>query len=343
MKLRAQNPPHIRARESNLTMMLDAVLAIIPLYAMATYYYGVRTLALGALGVAFALGAELICQLIAGKVPNIRDLSSIVTGLLIPLLMPAAIRFEIVAIAAIFAIAVAKNPFGGTGQNIFNPAAAGAAFAMICWPRQMFAYPVPFDRLAMNIGENSKLVSSPAKALALGGVPTTDLMDMLVGNVSGPMGATCVLVLMTCLLYLLVKRTISLSMTFSLLAGAALVAALFPRAMFTPTASVAYELMSGVMLIGAIFLINDPVTSPKRAVPKLVYGFSTGILGMLFRHLGRYEESLLFAILLMNATVWILDIWGEHLANAVRRKTGGHKAYSKLSKTDADGLGDVNE
>lgn len=128
-------------------MMTDIVIATLPLYAMAVYYYGTRALLLGGFGVIVSSLADGACQLLAGKIPNIRDLSGAVTGLLIPLLLPASAGYSMILLAALFGIAVAKQPFGGMGQNIFNPAAAGTAFAMICWPKSAFAYPIPFERL----------------------------------------------------------------------------------------------------------------------------------------------------------------------------------------------------
>lgn len=339
MKLRAQNPPHIRSRESSQTVMLDAIIAMLPLYAMATYYYGKRAIALGFFSVAVTAVIDMLCVIARRNIPNIRDFSPIVTGMLLPLLMPASIRFEIVAAAAVFGIAVAKHPFGGVGENIFNPAVAGAAFAAVCWPKAMFLYPVPFDRLPVAVDDTLKLINSPAYTLSLGGAPSTNLLDMLLGNFAGPMGATNILVLCTCFLFLAVRKTVSVWMTGAFLAGAALVAAAVPRAMLTPLYSVGYELMSGLMLIGAIFLINDPVTSPKRKLPKVLYGFLAGVVSMTFRHLGEYEDSLLFALLVMNAAVWIIDLWGEHLAHALRRKNIELKTNSEVSSTVEENIG----
>ncbi len=339
MKLRAQNPPHIRSRESNQTVMLDAIIAMLPLYAMATYYYGKRALALGFFSVMVTTAFDMLCAIARRNVPNIRDLSPTVTGMLIPLLMPASIRFEVVAAAALFGIAVAKHPFGGVGENIFNPAVAGAAFAAVCWPKSMFLYPVPFDRLPVAVDGTLKLINSPAYTLSLGGAPNTDLLDMLLGNFAGPMGATNILVLCTCFLFLAVRKTVSVWMTGAFLGGAALVAAAVPRAMLTPFYSVSYELMTGLTLIGAIFLINDPVTSPKRKLPKVLYGFLAGVVSMTFRHLGEYEDSLLFAILVMNASVWIIDLWGEHLAHAFRRKNIELKTNSEISSAVEENIG----
>jgi len=343
VKLHAQNPPHIRTRESNSTFMTDAIIATLPLYAMATYFYGTRVLIIAALSVLITVLIDAFCQMLKRSVPNIRDGSAIVTGLIIPLLMPASARIETVAVAAIFAITVVKHPFGGAGHNIFNPAAAGVAFATVCWPKRMFMYPIPFDQLPLKIDGSVKLITAPAHTLALGGVPTTDMLDMLLGNFPGPMGATNILVLCTCLLFLVVRKTIALSTTVSFLAGYALIAWNAPRAVITPMQSVLLETMSGLTLFGAIFLINDPVTSPKRRLPRIAYGFFTGMLCMHFRHIGRYEESFLFALLIMNAAVWLFDLWGEYLNHILRRKKVEHKTNQALSQETDDNLGTDQE
>ena len=319
MKLHAQNPPHIRSRESYQTIMVDVIIALLPLYAMATYFYGNRVILLGLFSAVFALLLDMLFVALRYRVPNIRDYSAVITGMIIPLLMPASSRFEVVALAVFFAMAVVKHPFGGIGQNIFNPAVAGVAFVSVCFPRSMFLYPVPFDVLPVKITEGIRLVASPARSLALGGVPALAPLDMLLGNFPGPMGATNILVLLTCLLFLAVRRSISISLTASYIVGFSFVAAYWPRAMLSPSLSIFYELTSGISLIAAVFLINDPVTSPKRIESKIIYGFLTGIFCMMLRKIGRYEESILFALLIMNAVVWMIDMLGERFAHKIRR------------------------
>lgn len=343
MKLRAQTPPHIRSREGNATLMGDCIIAMLPLYMMATYFYGGRAIVLGLVGILFATVTDGLCVLLSYRVPNLRDLSAVVTGMMIPLLLPASVRVEIIAASAVFAIAVVKHPFGGTGHNIFNPAAAGVAFATVCWPTQVFAYPPVFSSLPLQIGEHLILASSPAKALALGGAPRVDWLDLLLGNCAGAMGATHILVLGTCLLYLIFRKLATWQNTLSFLAGAALVAGLFPRAPISPLRSIGYEWMSGLLLFGAVFLINDPVTTPKRQLPRMLYGFLTGALGMIFRHYGYFEESLLFAILIMNASVWMIDLWGEGLAHQSRRKHHAAQTISPVSEETSSDLGNTAE
>ena len=339
VKLNPQNPPHIRSRDTNRTIMSDTVIALLPLYAMAAYFYGTRALMLGFVGFCTSCVADALCVLLSGRIPNLRDLSAAVTGLILPLLMPASVRYSVVVVAVIFAVVVAKHPFGGVGENIFNPAAAGMAFAIVCWPSEVFTYPAPFERIPLMLSADTvfRTAASPAKALALGGMPTNDLLDMLLGNVAGPMGAANILVLLTCLLYLVVRRAVHPQVTLSFLAGAAVMAAIFPRA--AGGTAVLYELMSGMLLFGAVFMVNDPVTSPKRIVPMIVYGGVTGMASIAFRHLGSFEESMIFALLVMNSTVWLLDLWGEHMARNMRRKERESATDSKVSASSGSDVG----
>ncbi len=340
MKLSIHRPPHIRSRESNQTMMGDVIIALMPLYAMAFYFYGLRALVLGAVSVITCLAADTMGDAISNRGLNIRDYSPIVTGLIIPMLLPVSINYKIVITAAIFASLVAKQPFGGVGQNVFNPAASGVAFAIICWPKEVFSYPLPLERIPVFGAMTVKLAGSTAHTIKLGGIPTTDFMDMLLGNFRGPMGATNILVLITCLLFLTVRRAASTKMTAAYLLGAASVAFFLPRAGMGNFESIAYELMSGCLFFGGVFLLNDPVTSPKRKSSKLVYGLITGIVSMLFRRVGNFEESVLFAILVMNSFVWGIDIGTERIYKNLRRVDHAYQGDEKIPSEDAADVGD---
>ena len=143
MKLMPKKAPHIRSDVNNKTVMGDAVLALAALYFMAACYHGYRALHLCALSVAVCWAADLFCTLLRGRRVNLRDFSPAVTGMIIPLMMPANIPWHVVVTAGLFAILAVKQPFGGLGNNLFNPAAGGIAFATVCWTEEMFSYPVP--------------------------------------------------------------------------------------------------------------------------------------------------------------------------------------------------------
>lgn len=320
MKLYPQNPPHIRSRESNQTIMTDVMIAIMPLYAMAVYFYGMRPLYLLLISMITSIVTGFCCTLLRKRIPNIHDLSNLVTAMIVPLLFPATVQLEIVVAATVFALAVVKYPFGGVGQNIFNPAAGGFAFAALAWSKEVFKYPMPFEKNLFDTFENIRMGDSVAHSLFVDSTPTGDILDLLLGNVSGAMGTTHVLVLLTCFLFLRVRRIAYASTTLSCLTAAFFVSWAFPVMNDNPMQSAFLEIISGHLLFVSIFLLNDPVTSPKRQIPRMIFGSMTGLLCILFRRIGTYEESIIFVLLLTNALVWNLDLLGEKIARFSRRR-----------------------
>lgn len=320
MILKAYNPPHIRKRDSNRSMMDDVLIVLIALYLMAFYYYGPRALLLGLHAAGVSIVCDLVCKLLLRQKLSLRDHSSLVTALLLPLLLPASVDYAVVAVAVAFALVVVKYPFGGVGHNLFNPAAGGFAFVAICFPKAVFSYPVPLEALNAFGSFTGRLVTSASYTLKAGGVPTGgDFLSMLLGNTPGPMGATNVLVVCACLLYLVVRGSVHWQMPLCFLGTCALWAGLFPRAPIPGGASVIYELFSGCLIMGAVFMLTDPVTSPKRASACVVYAMFAGVITMLFRRFGGFEESFAFSLLLCNALAPIFDYLDELFYRAVRR------------------------
>lgn len=343
MSLNAYDAPHIRHHENTRVVMGDAILTMLIIYVMAVYYYGARAIVLLLVSVGTAIVADVLCVLLSGRKPNRRDLSPIVTGMILPLMMPASIDYFIVVMAVIFAICVVKHPFGGVGHNVFNPAAAGFAFAAICFRDKLFAYPLPFTDIPLTGKFEVVTGISPAFTLSLGGIPTYDIVDMALGNFSGPMGATNIVVLLTCLLYLVSRNTVRWVTPFSFLLTTAAFAFMFPRigdwlglSLSVRVQSVIFEMMGGMLLFGGIFLLGDPVTTPKRGWSKAAFAVMAGVAAMLFRRFGNFEEEIPFAILLMNATVWGFDMIGERVASIVRRRKLERIRRKKIQKSPSN-------
>lgn len=352
MKLKQAPAPHIRFQESNLTIMSDTLLLLTVLTGMACFFYGIRALAVCAVSVAAAVFSDALCVLLRGRRPNPRDFSPVVTGMIIAMAMPATISYQIVIVASLFAILVVKHPFGGTGHNLFNPAAAGFSFAAICWPQQIFSYPMPFEKLSLAGAFSDKLLSfvytvgtgpnlqevavklyqNPVTVLRAHATPSNDLFEMLLGNFPGPMGATNILVILTCLCYLLFRNTIRWQLPVSYLASCALIAFLAPRTFAGGSLCVLFEMMSGLLLFGGVFMLTDPVTSPKRESSMLLYGVFAGLITMLFRYFGGFDESVTFAILFANAFVPVIDRYSEFLHRLIRRK---HLELRKTKNTQS--------
>lgn len=320
MKFKSKPAPHISYPQDTRSLMNNVILTLLVLYALSFFYYGLRALVLGAVGGLFGLLLDQLCRAMFRRHANLRDLSGLVTGLLIPLMMPASIPFYVPILAITFALLVAKHPFGGTGHNIFNPAAAGIAFAIIAFPQLMFQYPVPLSPLPIFPDETLVTVRSPLFTLGLRGLPDYDIVSMALGNAPGPMGATNSLVLLACLLFLLARRTLQWETPVFFLLTTMAFSFYFPSLGTTRMESMLYEMMNGLLLFGAVFLLGDPVTRPKRDWANILYAVITGIVVMVFRRIGRVEEEFVFALLLMNVMVWPIDMLVERLVKKRRRK-----------------------
>ncbi|RPF47545.1 electron transport complex protein RnfD [Hydrogenoanaerobacterium saccharovorans] len=329
MLLKDHNAPHIKARETNRTVMGDAIIALLPLYLMAFYFYGERAAMLGLVSVGTCVAADILCILLRGQKINLRDFSPVVTGMMLPLLLPASIPYHIVIIGGLFAIIFVKQPFGGVGQNLFNPAAGAFALMAISWPDKVFLYPEPLMKLEAFGEITSKLVEGSAHTLKLGGVPVINTLDMITGNFAGPMGATNILVLTTCLIYLIFRKTVSWQVPISFLATTALMAYCFPRIPTSGFSSVVLEMLSGSLMFGAVFMLTDPVTAPKRGLSKYFYGIISAVVTMLFRRYGGYEQTVMFAILLMNAFAPVIDRVSEFILRILRRMNFEPKKRNK--------------
>lgn len=319
-KLMFQNAPHVRQSETVFTIMTDVIIALVPLYVMSFFYYGARAVMLGLCGVISCLAFSVIGSIVSRERPNIRDLTPVITGLMIPLLMPADIPYRVVLAACAVAILVVKFPFGGTGNNLFNPAAVGFASVALCWPELVFKYPAVLRTLSV-FGENAeKAAVSPAHSLAIGAVPEYDVLDLLLGSVPGPMGATNILVIVACGIFLIVRKAVNWRTPVFFLLTYGICSALFPRIGGSGFEALCYELFSGMIVFGAFFMLSEPVTSPKHDFGKLLYSAAAGIVVFLFGHFGGFEDGFVYALIIMNVFTPVFDTVCENALHLYRNK-----------------------
>lgn len=308
---KAQYFPYIRAEERSPYLMLDTAIALIPPFFMACFYYGSRSLVLGALTVAAAIVANWFSTVLSGNGIEWWDASPVVTGMIIALLMPASIPFYIPMIAAVFAILAVKFPFGGTGNNLFNPAAAGLVFVSLCFGEQLTNYPLPLEALPIKVDETVKLVQGAASMLKMDAIPTISVEQLALGNYAGPMGTTNIIVIGACLIYLMVRRNVNWFVPLTYLGTVALFAAKNHHEDITAAESVVLELVAGSIMFIAVYMLTEPVTLPKRTLAKIMYAMVAGILTMLFRYYGAVLYSAVFALLLTNAFSPLFDWLAE--------------------------------
>ena len=319
MKINQRPFPYIRSSETTQLVMLDMVLALIPPFFMAYFYYGIRSLILGLITVGVSVCANCLSSLLNGRGLEWWDVSPVVTGMIIALMMPASVPYYVPVTAAVFAIMVAKFPYGGTGHNLFNPAAAGLVFVNLCFPQELSLFTTPLEPLSFAVEEGTKFIQGPASILKMGGVPSISTMELALGNFAGPMGTTNILVLTACLLYLMVRRNVKWYVPVTYTATVALFAAFNHHSNLTAMDSIVLELVAGSIMFIAVFMVTEPVTLPNRMSGKLLYAVTAGVMTMLFRYYGTVVNGAVFALLLTNALSPAFDHLAEYMWMRERR------------------------
>lgn len=278
------------------------ILCLLAVSIMPIYLYGTRVLTLMGVAVATSFIADFLCiKMSAQKQWRKGDYSFAVTGLIIALLLPATAPPWVGAVAAAIAIMIAKHPFGGNGFNIFNPAAVGISFCAICWPEYVLRYPAPYATL--NVVDDSLILFSetPARILSVGGTPKIDYFDVLLGEFAGPIGATCMIVLAACLIFLVLMRVVDLRVFMSTLLVVGIFAVLAPRVSTGEWSSLIYEGSSGVLIFGLIFMASDPVSLPNTRSGRVAFGIILGICVVAFRRFGMIVDlEFVYALLIAN-------------------------------------------
>lgn len=296
-----QNP--LKATRS---LQLD-ILAMLALPVLSSwYFYGTRALLLVFISVLVCVLCELLGRKLLKQTATVTDLSAVVTGVITALMLPANAPLWVPVIGGIFAIVVAKLPFGSVEKLPFSPAAASFAFLTICFPDIIFAYPkVSAASTALSSTSGASLASmlSQNTSVSLGSVKA---IDIFIGNFPGPMGAGCIIILFGSAIYMLIRRTKLFITTAGFITGSALAAICVPR-VTNLFASLVLELCAGYMIFAALFLITEHGTQPKRTISRLLYGFTAGLACMLMRRFGTFEECSCFAVLVISAAWPVID------------------------------------
>ncbi|MFY9113832.1 MAG: RnfABCDGE type electron transport complex subunit D [Dethiobacteria bacterium] len=302
-KLVITSSPHIRTADSIKSIMADVLTALLPVAAAAVLLFGYRALVTMLVGMVAAMVTE---ALILRKRDIFGDGSAAVTGLLLAMTLPANAPWWMVVIGSIVAIIIGKQVYGGIGQNIFNPALVGRAVLVVSWSSHMAGgiWPVPkaFDFLADVITSATPLAMEQAE------IARISLADLFYGNVAGALGETSAIALIIGGFWLLYKGHIDwrvplfyLGTVFAM--GAAFGGNLYENAYLTGV----FHLLTGGVMLGAIFMATDMVTSPVTRLGKIIFGAGCGVITMLVRLFGVFPEGVTFAILIMNAVTPIID------------------------------------
>ncbi len=292
--------PHIRSDRTTQNIMLDVIIALCPALIASVIIFGWRAFIISAVCVASCVLIEYLCRRLMKKEQTITDLSAVVTGLLLAMNLPVTIPLWVAVFGCFIAIAVTKQLFGGIGQNFANPAIAARVILLASFGSYMTNFTEPFDYA----GVDAVATPTPLVQLANGGeVPS--LLQMFLGDKPGCIGEVSALALLIGGVYLVVRRVIKpitplvFIGTVFLLSGAL-------------GANPFYQILSGGLMIGAIFMATDYATTPSTNWGKVIFGLGAGLLTILIRQYGNYPEGVSFAILLMNILTPQIDKLATH-------------------------------
>ncbi|MDD2995376.1 MAG: RnfABCDGE type electron transport complex subunit D [Paludibacter sp.] len=307
-KLIISPAPHIHGGDSVAKNMTGVIIALIPALLVGFYFFGLGALIVTLTAVASCVLVEyLIQKFILKEQPSILDGSAALTGLLLAMNLPSNFPVWMIIVGSVVAIGIAKMSFGGLGNNPFNPALVGRVFLLISFPVEMTTWPrpVPFSTAYLD-AETAPTVLSMIKE-NFGEMPGT--MDMFLGNMGGSMGEISAVALLIGLVYMLVRKIISWHIPVSILATVFIFAGILNWANPEAYASPVIHLFSGGLMLGAVFMATDYVTSPMNPRGMLVYGVGIGIITVVIRAFGAYPEGVSFAILIMNAFTPLINTY----------------------------------
>ena len=296
MKLTVASSPHIRGNFRTNRIMLDVVIALLPALVVGICMFGLQSLLVTLVCIVCAVLAEVLYSLVTKTRQTAVDGSAVVTGLLLAMTLPHTVPLWLAAVGSVFAIIVVKAMCGGLGQNIFNPALAARAFMMLILPVGLTHF----------VGVDGVSAATPLHHMVMPALPEESLMDMFLGNCPGSIGEISALALLIGGVYLVIRKVISPRIPVAYLGSVAVLTLVFSKT-DAPVQWMLYSLLSGGVMLGAIFMATDYATSPATPVGQIVYGIGCGVLTVIFRYFGLFPEGVTYAILLMNALVWVID------------------------------------
>lgn len=306
-KLIISSSPHIRNGITTRKIMFDVIIALTPAAIASVIIFGPKALLLIALSVASCVISELVCRKVMKRENTVGDLSAVVTGILLAFNVPVGVNPLVIIFGGVVAIVVVKQMFGGIGQNFVNPALTARIVLMSSFPAQMSTWNTPLSYLHPADAVTTATPLGILKEGTDGTVPT--LLHMLVGVRAGCLGETCALALILGGIYLVARRVIHPVIPLCYVGTAAVISLMAGR-------NVAFDILAGGLLLGAIFMATDYATCPINLKGKIVYAVGAGIITMLIRIFGALPEGVSFSIILMNIMV-------PHIERLTRPKTFG--------------------
>ena len=324
LRLTLSSSPHAHSGCTTDVIMKDVCVALLPALIAAVWFFGPRALSATVISVLACVGFEWGYRKLLNKDSTVSDWSAVVTGMLVAFVCPVNLPYWTLIMGDFFAIVVVKQLFGGIGMNIVNPALAARAF-LFSWPSLMSGnWNTPGQSISVTGPIDAVTSATPMEALAAGQLPKESLLDLFFGKVGGSFGEISALALLLGLIYLLATKVITLRIPLAYVGTVAVLALLFPQGGNAGWQWSLYQVLSGGLLLGAIFMATDYTTSPVTHGGQIAFGIGCGVLTILLRYFGSYVEGVSFAILIMNCCVGFFDKMG--LPTRFGLKKGGSKA-----------------
>jgi len=345
-KLAVASSPHVSSPIGTRSLMLDVLIALVPALCIGIWFFGPRALTMTVVSVLACEIFEYGYRKLLKKTNTCGDLSAAITGVLLAFVCPVTLPYWVLIIGDFFAIVVVKQLFGGLGKNFLNPALGGRAFLMLCYPILMTTWVKPgranwAGLLSGTVGMNGAELATGATPLSVdfmhsGLLPDASLGDMLIGNVGGCLGEVSALMLIVGGIYLVVRGVIRVRVPVSFIASVAVLTFLFPAAGVGRLDWMLYNLLGGGLMLGAIFMATDYVTSPATPKGEIIFGIGCGLLTVFIRYFGGYPEGVSYAILIMNTCVWLLDKVGKPARFGVTKEMKEKQKAAKKAAKEAE-------
>nr|WP_308593499.1 RnfABCDGE type electron transport complex subunit D [uncultured Criibacterium sp.] len=292
--------PHIRSSESVQSVMRDVLIALAPAAIASIYFFRTGAIINIISSIVGAVLAEYLMQKILKKPITINDLSAVVTGLLLAFNVPASAPWWMTFVGGFFAIAVAKQLFGGLGMNFMNPALVARALLLASWPVQMTAWTLPITKSVDIVSTSTPLAFIKQSHV----VERTGIMDMFLGNIPGSLGETSALLLILGGIYLIYRGVITYVIPAVYILTVAILAYAFSG---FDSSMIMYNVFGGGLMLGAFFMATDYATSPLTVKGQIIYAFGCGLLTSVIRYFGGYPEGVSYSILLMNVCTPLIE------------------------------------
>ncbi|MDO5014573.1 MAG: RnfABCDGE type electron transport complex subunit D [Clostridia bacterium] len=325
--------------------MIDLIIMLSCLSIMGIYLNGARALFIILICIFTGVLSESFIDFVIRKKirTSVVDLNTVAHSMIVALCMPVSIPLFFPIIGTLVTVVIGKIPFGESKEQIFVPSAVGLSFLSVAYGEYLFTFRAfEFIKSKEISGINDLSLAGMLKQGKSIMPDAMNVIQVIIGRVTGPIGTTAIILFLGCFIYLAIKRREQLVVIFFYLFAITLVAIISPRVYTGRKISILMELSAGYVLFGSIFMLSDLITSPKNPIARGAYGFFAGILTMLFRHFGKFEDGVFFVVILMNAMSDFFERLGlkiESLSDENKKNKGAvkkvekkHRNYRKIKK-----------